>query len=195
MTPTASDFTGFALREEALLLLDRRGAILEAAREISRALIEAKITGAVVGGIAVVLHGHVRTTKDIDIFIDGPLIEMTGLLERLGFLFDPNRREFTRDDVPVHLVTIQQVVNPPQAIIEIEGVTTISLADLIAMKLRSGTKNLLRAQDLADVIGLARHHRLSPGFASKLPKELRPDFRAIAKAIATELKGNPGRGG
>jgi hypothetical protein len=33
----------------------------------------------------------------------------------------------------------------------------VTLADLINVKLRSGSTNLLQAQDLADVIGLIRH--------------------------------------
>lgn len=54
------------------------------------------------------------------------------------------------------------------------------------MKLRSGTTNLLRAQDLADVIGLARHHRLTGEFAARLDKSLRPAFRKIARALRDE---------
>jgi hypothetical protein len=69
---------------------------------------------------------------------------------------------------------------------EIEGITTVSLADLIEMKLRSGTENLLRAQDLADVIGLIRRHQLSGEFARHLSKELRPEFRKLARAIRRE---------
>ena len=51
-----------ALRVEALSLLDRRGSILELAREISRLMRRQGIPGVVVGGIAVVLHGHLRVT-------------------------------------------------------------------------------------------------------------------------------------
>lgn len=47
------------LRKEALLLLQGRGAILEIAREVSSILQAAGIDAVVVGGVAVVLHGHV----------------------------------------------------------------------------------------------------------------------------------------
>ena len=62
----------------------------------------------------------------------------------------------------------------------------MDLPELIEMKLRSGTTNLLRAQDLADVIGLIRVHGLSGEFARTLDKALRPAFRKIARAIARE---------
>lgn len=67
--------------------------------------------------------------------------------------------------------------------IEIEGITTVTLIDLINMKLRSGTENLLRAQDLANVIGLIRHHQLSGEFTRHLDKELRPALRKIIRLI------------
>jgi hypothetical protein len=56
--------TARALRDEALSLLDRRGLILELARAISRLMRREGIPGAVIGGIAVVLHGHVRATSE-----------------------------------------------------------------------------------------------------------------------------------
>jgi hypothetical protein len=62
----------------------------------------------------------------------------------------------------------------------------VTLADLIDMKLRSGSTNLLRAQDLADVIGLIRHHRLTSGFARHLDKALRPAFRQLVRMIQRE---------
>jgi hypothetical protein len=123
------------LRDEALSLLDRHGSILELAREISRLMRRQGIPGVVVGGIAVVLHGHLRVTKDVDVFLDQPL-------------------------------------QP--------------IADLIAMKLASGMRNMLRAQDLADVIGLIRHNCLTSEYANHLDKSLRPAFRKLVKAIQQE---------
>ena len=99
---------------------------------------------------------------------------------------DPIRREFVRRSIPIHFVTARQVPDSPKRIVEIEGVRTVSLEDLIAMKLRSGTANLLRAIDLADVIGLIRANQLKTSFASRLPKDLRDGFRRIVKAIADE---------
>jgi hypothetical protein len=85
---------GVNLRHEALLMLDRRGALLDIAREVSHFLRTAGISGVVIGGVAVVLHGYVRTTKEIDIFLLPPLEPLADLLTANGYTFDPDRREF-----------------------------------------------------------------------------------------------------
>ena len=146
----------------------------------------AGIPGVVIGGIAVVLHGHVRTTKDVDSFVSPPLEPLADLLTAHGFLFDPEERAFIKHGVPVHLVPPEQVGASLEETIEIDGVTTASLVDLVAMKLRTGSSNLLRAQDLADVIGLIRHHQLTSAFAQHLDKALRPAFRKLARMIQQE---------
>jgi len=175
-----------AHREEALRLLDKRGSILDLAREVCRLMRQAGISGVVIGGIAVVLHGHLRATEDIDVFLDQPLEEMADMLIAAGFQYDEKRREFVRGEVPVHVVTRAQVAKPPRQAVEIEGITTVSLADLIEMKLKSGSENILRAQDLADVIGLIRKNGLTGEFARHLDKSLRPVYRKLVKAIETE---------
>ncbi len=174
------------LRDEALSLLDRRGSILDLAREISQLMRRESIAGAVIGGIAVILHGHLRVTKDVDVLLDQPLQAIADLLIAEGFAYDQARREFSRDGIALHLVTLEQVGKAPRETIEIEGVTTVSLADLVEMKLASGMRNLLRAQDLADVIGLIRHNGLTSEFSKHLDKSLRPTFRKLVKAIQQE---------
>ena len=172
-----------ALRDEALSLLDRRGSILELAREISGLMRRESIPGLVIGGIAVVLHGHMRVTKDVDVFLDQPLKSFADLLIADGFAYDEKRRAFTREGVPLYPVTLEQVAKPPRETVEIEGITTVGLADLIEMKSSSGVRNMLRAQELADVIGLIRHNGLTSEYARHLDKSLRPTFRKLVKAI------------
>ncbi|MFO0959474.1 MAG: hypothetical protein U0800_18910 [Isosphaeraceae bacterium] len=167
-------------------MLDGRGAILDTARELTVAFRARGISAAVIGGVAVFLHGHARTTRDIDLIAGSDLEEIAQALISLGFVHDPARREFVRDEIPVHLVTADQAGMALSRTTEIEGIDTIPLGDLIAMKLRSGTANMLRAQDLADVIGLIRRHRLTGAFAARLDKTLRPAFRKLARAIERE---------
>lgn len=178
-----------SLVDKALQLLDRRGPIIETAREVSALMRGEAIPGMVVGGVAVVLHGHLRTTRDLDVFLDGPLEPLAATLLAHGFSLDKSRREFIREDVPVHLVTLEQLKTAPRQRVEIDGITTVSLDDLIGMKLRSGMNQLLRAQDLADAIGLIRHHRLTGAFATKLEKSVRPEFRKLIKALKAEASG------
>ncbi len=186
VTAASQSARGVNLREEALLMLDRRGALLDVARELSDILRSAGIPGVVIGGVAVVLHGHVRTTNDVDLMLQPPLEPLADLLSAHGFAFDPGKKESMKKGVPVHPVLTDQVGALPAEVTRIEGITTVTLADLIDMKLRSGTADLLRAQDVADVIGLIRHHRLNSGFARHLSKPLRPAFRKLARLIEAE---------
>lgn len=175
-----------SLRDEALRLLEGRGAILEVARDLTRVLCAAEIDAAIIGGVAVVLHGHVRTTADVDVFIADRTDSLKDVLEGAGYVFDSEHREFVRDGVPVHLVFSEQLHTCPAGRVELEEIRTVSLADLINMKLASGTRDPLRAQDLADVIGLIRVHSLGGDFAPKIDKSLRVEFRKLAKAVQRE---------
>jgi Nucleotidyltransferase of unknown function (DUF6036) len=177
------------LRDEALALLEKQGSILDVARELSQLMRQSGIPGVIIGGIAVVLHGHVRTTRDIDVFVEQPLQTFAELLVANGFALGAGKKEFVRDGIPIHLVTIEHLKQPPRKTVEIEGITTISLEDLIEIKLRSGSSNVLRAQDLADAIGLIRHHRLTGEFARHLDKSLRPTYRRLMKEIEREGQG------
>lgn len=174
-------------RREALNLMEGRGAILDAARDVSALARAAGVSAPVIGGLAVVLHGHWRSTRDIDLFAISPIEEVAKALAAGGFQHDPAAREFLRGDgIPIHLVTADQTGMATCEIVEIEGVLAASLPALIEMKLRSGASNLLRAQDLADVIGLVRRHRLGGDFARHLDRAIRPEFRKITRALRRE---------
>lgn len=169
-------------RELGLAILSDNSEILSIAREVSDLLHAHGLDAAVVGGVAVVLHGHVRTTLDVDIYAPD-LERLSDLLQEHGFEFDPVEKQFVKRGVPVHLVTLEQVKDPPRRFEQIDGIRTVSLADLINMKLRSGTSDILRAQDLADVIGLIRRRRLTGDFAPRIAKPLRSEFRKLARAV------------
>lgn len=163
-------------------MLEHRGAILDTAREVSDLLRQHQIRGAIIGGIAVVLNGHLRTTRDVDVWIADSLETFADILRDSGASYDPAEREFSLNGIPIHLVPNDLAQPEPQKLTEIDGITTIALADLINMKLRSGLHNLSRAQDIADVIGLVRQHKLSKVFASKIDKKYRADFRKLVEA-------------
>jgi hypothetical protein len=164
-------------------MLEHRGTVLETARKVSRLLKDHNIRGAVIGGIAVFLHGHVRTTRDVDVLVSQPLEDFGKALHGAGATFDAMRKEYMLDGVPVQLVPPELAVPAPREPVELDGVLTISLADLINLKLHSGLKNVARAQDLADVIGLIRQRGLGSDFAGKLDKSLRNEFKKLVKAV------------
>jgi hypothetical protein len=170
-------------RRDALRMLEGDSPILETARAVTRQLAAAGVDGVIIGGLAVVLHGHVRTTVDVDVFAPD-LDAVATALKAGGFSWDRANRQFLCGSVPVHLVGTAQLREPPVARVEIEGIRTIPLAELLTMKLRSGTRDVLRAQDLADVIGLIRVHELSTAYARRLARDVRGEFRKLAEAVA-----------
>lgn len=166
-------------------MLEGRGQVMETARAATVALRESNVHGAVIGGVAVVLHGYVRTTSDVDVYVSD-LAAAGKALRARGFAFRRKDRSFIQAEVPIHLVTDSTAVAPSRPFETIEDVVTVSLADLINMKLRSGTEKLTRAIDLADVIGLIRCRELTAEFARELDKDLRPTFRKLARAVQRE---------
>lgn len=168
-------------RTEALKLLTGDSKLLDAARRITAICRAADISAPVVGGVAVVLHGHVRTTLDVDIFVADVVRDaLAEAFQQAGTHFDPHQREFDCDGVPIHF---QQLRHPPRAAEDREDIRVVSLADLIDMKLRSGSKSVARAQDLADVIGLIRTAALNTGFARQLRPDTRLEFRRIVREL------------
>jgi hypothetical protein len=172
-----------AQRELGLSLLKGGSDILRIAREVSRVIAQTDLDAAVIGGVAVVLHGHVRTTLDVDVYADD-LNAMAVALENTGFVYDTSQKQFSKGGVPVHLVSRVQIGNDQRQIEEIDGVRTVSLSDLITMKLRTGTTDMLGAQDMADVIGLIRHNQLTTAFAPQIAVDVRPKFQELAREIA-----------
>lgn len=164
-------------------MLDGASTILDAARGVSRVLRESGIRGAIVGGIAVGLHGHVRATLDVDVYAPAPIERFAAALRAAGCAFDARRREHRWAGIPVHIVTDEPTGRAPSRVCDIAGIQTVGLADLINMKLRSGMESVLRAQDVADVIALIRVHRLSGGFVPRIDRAMRSEFRRLLSAV------------
>jgi len=176
-------------------MLEGRGAVLETARHISRILQENNIAGAVIGGVAVTLHGHVRATSDVLVLVPEPLATFADHLRSAGYDFDPQRREFVHRQVPVHLIPPSLALPTPHDFTVIDDVRTVSLADLINLKLHSGSSSVLRSQDLADVIALIRANQLDGRFVSRIAKGLRSEFRRLLSAVRTDQKNRTTNGG
>lgn len=141
------------------------------------------VTGApVVGGIAVLLHGGGRHTRDIDIYSED-FWATHEQLESAGILWDAKGREHVIDDVPVHMVKSDSLGGEPKLISVIEGVRVISLADLIRAKLTVGLEHIRRSKDIAHVLDLIERVPLKKDFAAKLPKHLRTPFKELVDQV------------
>lgn len=152
-------------------------AMIELARRVTQA------SGCpVVGGIAAVLHGTGRTTRDIDVYSDDFWLTHKKL-EAAGIFWDKVGREHLIEGIPVHMVGDDSLGGPPKRISTIQGVKVIGLADLIRGKLTVGLESIRRSKDIADVVELIRVVPLKKDFATKLPRHLRAPFKALVEDV------------
>ena len=161
------------------MFFEKQGPIWDTLRDLESNLQQHDIPYVVVGAMAVNVHGHERTTKDVDICLDERGWEKLQD-ELIGTRYErvPKRARRFRD--PRYETTFdvliagrvagraskQQAVKFPDPVREAEvhgDVRTISLARLIELKLVTW-----RLQDWADVISLIRVHDLDESFAEQL---------------------------
>jgi hypothetical protein len=168
------------------MFFEGRGREHKAMRRLVKKLEKAKIPYALVGGMAVNVHGHERTTKDVDI-----------LLSSEGF--DEFCRRFVPryyDRVPRRLhrfldrtnqVHIDILVtgnfpgsgkpgpiaypDPASVAEQVNDLCVVDLSTLIQLKLAAR-----RHQDFADVVNLIRAHDLDESFQEKLHASVRGDY-------------------
>lgn len=115
---------------------------------ILRTLEEHKVDYAVIGGVAVVLYGYVRFTKDIDLLIDFStenVKRFAGVLKKLSFkpgvpvsimdLADPGKREYWIKEKNARVITFY---NPDVPLLQIDILITRDLADLKKIRRKIG---------------------------------------------------------
>lgn len=161
----------------AIDMLSDQPHILEVARRLT-----ASIDASVLGGIAVFLHGYRRTTKDLDFYTPDRTVA-DQQLRAAGAVWDVANREHVCDSVRIHTVTPDDAGHIVKKTSVIQGIRVVSLADLIAIKLRCGLGKLGRSKDLADVEELISEIGLDKSFAAKLPKDLRAEFKALVERV------------
>ncbi|MDP6118515.1 MAG: hypothetical protein QF437_12155 [Planctomycetota bacterium] len=146
---------------------------------------------AVVGGMALVAHGYIRTTVDVDILLnqDG-LKKAHDALEGLGyrppFEGSKNLRD-TQTGVRIEFLVSggypgdgkpKPVIfpEPSDTSVVIDGISYLSLNSLLELKLASGMTNPGRIRDLADVQELIRTLELPEKRAEELNPFVREKF-------------------
>ena len=175
-------------------MLDKE-TVWDAAQRCRASLDAASIPHAVVGGVAVCLHGYQRSTVDVDVLIrrqDAASVKEQ--LTSVGFVWDDARRELrTPEDIPIHFLlspdsasddrSLGVTLPDPGAeetVTEIEGLRVVRLPRLIELKIACGLGNLRRThRDFADVVELIALHDLRRSFARHLHKSLRKTFREL----------------
>jgi hypothetical protein len=163
-------------------------------------LAAAEIPHAIVGGVAVCLHGYRRNTVDVDLLIrprDSEGVKST-LLDA-GFKWHASRKEFTSPSgVAVQFVITGERSGPgsevrfpdpdgDRVITIAEGLPVLSLARLIESKIACGEGNVRRThKDFADVVELIAIRNLNQSFARHLHRSLRATFRELVRRARGE---------
>lgn len=135
---------------------------------------------AIVGGVAVCLHGYRRNTVDVDLLIrpdDSAAV----------------RAHLEADECSVKFVMAGEPEGPGQSavfpdpadaahIAVIEGLPVLSLAALVQSKLACGLGNLRRThKDFADVVELIAIHQLDKSFARFLHPSVQSEFKELVR--------------
>jgi hypothetical protein len=165
----------------------------ETAKSCHELLANADIPHAILGGVAVCLHGYQRNTVDVDLLVQpGQAERIRKLFESAGIAWNDEDREFrTPAGIAVQFVVAgeragrsSEVRLPDPAeetvVTQVEGLPVLSLAALIESKIACGEANLRRThKDFADVVELIARHDLGREFARHLHKSVRPAFRKL----------------
>lgn len=122
--------------------------VLDNAKRVSATLVELGVPHALVGGLAVGLHGHPRATKDVDFIVGAEAFSSTTILRY---------REELRDVVEVGVIDLIAALDDNPVLLEelAAGTPTtvpvVGIEVLVVMKLEAS-----RTQDIADVEALVR---------------------------------------
>ncbi len=181
-----------------------RGEIYETLRRLAQNLREEEIDYAILGGMALALHGFVRPTQDIDLLMTPSGLEK--FHERLvgrGYVpIFPGARKHFRDSqtgVTVEIITSgdypgdgkpKAVHFPVPAIAakEIDGLNVVQIATLIELKLASGlSAEHRRLRDLADIQQLIETLNLPEELGDDLDASVRDEYERIWKLAQQSL--------
>lgn len=167
----------------------------DAAHRAHDLLAAAGLSHALVGGVAVCLHGYERNTVDVDLLVrrdEAPQARQA--LEADGWVWNDQRKElqapsgvilqFLISGEKAGRDTLVRLPDPGDAaaVTELEGLPVLTLARLIESKLACGQGNLRRThKDFADVVELIAAHDLDGSFARHVHKSLRETYRELVR--------------
>jgi hypothetical protein len=169
--------------------------------KLCRKLEEASIPYAIVGGMALYLHGFRRFTDDVDVLVTRPGLErIYEVLEGRGYLRPFENSKNLRDTE--HGVRIEFLItgefpgdgkpkpvafpDPQQKHVVLDGQKVITLPALIDLKLASGLTNAARVKDISDVQELIKVLKLPLETASELNPFVRDEFIRLWDAVRND---------
>jgi len=183
----------WALREGSMHF-EKESAVHKTLAKITQRLGELNIPYAVVGGMALFVHGYRRFTEDVDILVTREGLQaIHERLEGLGYLPPfPGSKHLRDTDTGVRvefLVTGDypgegkpkpiSFPDPSDVNVVIDNMQFIRLPRLIELKLTSGLNNPKRNKDLVDVQELVEILALPESLADDLHPYVRDKYREI----------------
>lgn len=183
---------------EGSMHFDEKSAVHDSLRRIIARLDALGVAYAVVGGMALFIHGFRRFTDDVDLLVTPASLEIIHReLEGLGYLRphagSKNLRD-TQSGVRIEFLVSggypgdgkpKPVIfpDPAEVAVEIGGIRLLGLPTLIELKLASGMSAAHRLKDLADVQELVRVLDLPHDFAEGLNPFVREKFAELWTAV------------
>ena len=166
---------------EGSLFFEERGRVHETLQRIAKRLDELEIPYALVGGMALFLHGYRRFTEDVDILVTRENLkkihqQLAGLGYTTPFEKSKNLRD-TASNVKIEFLITGaypgdgkpkeiSFPDPTTEIVEVRnGIRVLNIEQLVSLKIASGMTGEGRTKDLGDVEELIRLLNLPESFS------------------------------
>ncbi len=181
------------------LFFMQQGKVYQTLENLKDRLTRAGIDYAVIGGMALTIHGYVRATQDVDLLMTAEGLEAfrSSLVGR-GFVpaFTGATKMFkdAATGVSVEIITAGEFPgdgkpksvsfpDPAVAAVELDGIRVVRLTTLVELKLASGLTAPDRLKDLADVQELIRTLSLPESLAQEIDESVRPEYLKLWRSV------------
>jgi hypothetical protein len=170
----------------------KRADVHRALNKIERRLVEENVDYAVIGGMALNIHGYERVTNDVDLLTTRAGLEtihkrLVGRGYVPSFAGARKRLRDTENGVTIEFITTGEYPgdgkpkpvsfpDPRDASVECEGHQVITLPKLVELKLASGLTAADRLKDLADVQELIKVVKLPRELGEQLDPSVRDEY-------------------
>ena len=187
------------LWQEIDLFFMQQGKVYETLQRLAQKLPNAGIDYALIGGMALAIHGYVRLTQDVDLLMnEAGLEQFQKMLVGRGYIaaFPGARKMFldTITGVKVEIITTGefpgdgkpksvQFPEPTAISIELDGMRVTRLETLIELKLASGLTAPDRLKDLADVQELIRMLNLPEQLGLQIDSSVRDEYVRLWQTV------------
>lgn len=187
------------LWQEVDLFFMQQGKVYETLQRLAQKLPNAGIDYALIGGMALAIHGYVRLTQDVDLLMnEAGLAQFQKMLVGRGYIaaFPGAQKMFldTITGVKVEIITTGefpgdgkpkpvQFPDPTAISIELDGMKVTRLETLIELKLASGLTAPDRLKDLADVQELIRMLNLPEQLGLQIDSSVRDEYVRLWQTV------------